>query len=430
VRRTPILLLAAAALLAACSSSNGASGSTSSTTAPTPPSSAVAADGIVPGYGTTVDQASPLIISAVGPAPIPVTGTDAKVHLVYELEVLNFSPRAATLTGLATMAGGPEGEVVASIEGDELTERTILVVDTAPTPIAELPAGRTALILVDDVYDTKADVPSTFSHRLTATFGPVPDGYAGVAAIFPEGPVTQFGGPMAVGAGAPVVIGPPLAGDDWLAGSGCCSLSTHRGTMAPVGGRINASERYAVDWIRVDRSADAELTPGLVVASHRGDPTSNESYLAYGEPLLAVADGTVVEVISDVADTAPMEPPVGLGLAQLGGNIVTIDIGGGVFAFYAHLVPGSPTVAVGDTVRRGQVIGTLGNSGNSTGAHLHFQLATAPASLTGDNVPFEIDTLTLVGNYPGGVFAVGPDAGARTDQLPLMASLVSFPPVP
>lgn len=415
-------------LLAACSSSDDEAGSSSSTT--TPPSSAFESDGVVAGYTTEIDETSPLVITAVGPAPIPVTGTDDKVHLVYELEVLNYSPRPATLTQLETLVGGPDGDVVASVVGDALAERTILVVDTALNPIAEIPAGRTALILVDDVYDARADVPATFSHRLTASFGPVPPEYEGQAALFPAGSVTQFGAAVAIGPGSPVVIGPPVAGDDWLAANACCSLSSHRGTILPVGGRINPSERYAIDWFQIDQSADAELLPGRNISSHRGDPTRNESYLAYGEPLLAVADGTVVDVVSDVPDTPPLVPPVGLELSELGGNVVTIDIGGGVFAFYAHLAPGSPTVKVGDKVTRGQVIGFLGNSGNSTEAHLHFQLATAAASLTGDNVPFEIDTLMLVGNYPGGVYAVGPDAGPRTNQLPLMASLTAFPAQP
>jgi len=132
----------------------------------------------------------------------------------------------------------------------------------------------------------------------------------------------------------------------------------------------------------------------------------------------------------DFAYEVPQVVHPGWKVSELGGNVVIIDIGGGVFAYYAHLAPGSPTVKVGDKVRRGQVIGTLGNSGNTSEAHLHFQLSTSAASLTGDNVPFEIDTLTLVGNYPGGVYAAGPEAGPRTNQLPLIASLVSFPPAP
>jgi murein DD-endopeptidase MepM/ murein hydrolase activator NlpD len=49
-----------------------------------------------------------------------------------------------------------------------------------------------------------------------------------------------------------------------------------------------------------------------------------------------------------------------------------------VYAGYAHLIPGTVTVNRGDTVREGEVLGELGNSGNSNGPHLHFQLMNAP----------------------------------------------------
>ena len=58
----------------------------------------------------------------------------------------------------------------------------------------------------------------------------------------------------------------------------------------------------------------------------------------------------------------------------LAGNHVILDIGGGRFAFYAHLQPGSLRVKLGDKVRRGQVLGLVGNSGNSTEPHLHFHI--------------------------------------------------------
>lgn len=426
MRQVPIVLIAGVLLLAACSSSEGATDSTSSTTlAPS------ADNAIVPGYPTDVDQTSPLVISTVGPAPIPVTGTDNKVHMVYEIQVLNYSPRPAALTKLETVIGGPEGDVVASVVGAALAERTMLVVDTTLNASGNIPPGRTALILVDDTYDAKADVPETFSHRLTASFGPVENGFAG-GALFIEGSVTLFGGPVSTGTGSPVVIGPPLAGGDWVATGACCVLTAHRGAMLPLGGRINAAERYAIDWIKFGPGLDSSDSP-TGPPSFSEDPTNNENYFAYGEPLLAVADGTVVQVVEGLADAVPPTLPPDLTLTQMPGNSVTIDIGGGAFALYAHVAPGSTTVEVGDKVKRGQVIGQLGNSGNSVEAHLHFQISSSPASLTGNNLPFEIDTLTLVGNWvvsPPTSVLDGAAAGPRTNQLPLSQSAVAFPNVP
>ena len=56
------------------------------------------------------------------------------------------------------------------------------------------------------------------------------------------------------------------------------------------------------------------------------------------------------------------------------GNYVVIDHGGDVETHYYHLANGSVTVALGDHVTAGQVIGQMGSTGASTGAHLHFQL--------------------------------------------------------
>lgn len=384
------------------------------------------------GYPTDVDVLSPLVITALTPDPIPFTGTDGKVHVAYELSVLNYSPRDATVTRLETLEGGPEGEVTAVVEGDALAERTMVIAGPAGGAI---PAGATGLLVVDDVYDDLADVPASFTHRLDATFGPLAAGAEGQAGLFPGDPTSVIGGPVTTSTESPVVIGPPLDGSDWLVGSGCCEMGTHRSVMLPIGGRVNGAERFAVDWFKFDMSLDPAAQVDLVETglspTFRGDPAQNENYLAYGEAVLAVADGTIVAVVSDTPDNVPGVLPTGLDVVGMGGNYVSIDIGDGVHAFYAHLSPGSPTVKVGDKVTRGQVIGTVGNTGNSAEVHLHFQLQRTPTQALGDNVPFEIDAFTFAGSFAIETgFASDPDAGARTDQSPLIWSIVDFPGAP
>lgn len=83
-----------------------------------------------------------------------------------------------------------------------------------------------------------------------------------------------------------------------------------------------------------------------------------------GVPVEAIADGTVVG--SSVADGS-------------WGTHVTIEhvVDGVVFrSSYAHLQSGSMPLSLGDTVERGQVIGRVGNTGQSMGAHLHFTIQT------------------------------------------------------
>lgn len=64
------------------------------------------------------------------------------------------------------------------------------------------------------------------------------------------------------------------------------------------------------------------------------------------------------------------------------GNYVIIQHVDGNHTLYAHLAQGSITVNVGDSVKQGQVIGKVGNSGNSTGPHLHFEVRIGGNDIT------------------------------------------------
>ena len=68
--------------------------------------------------------------------------------------------------------------------------------------------------------------------------------------------------------------------------------------------------------------------------------------------------------------------------------MVVIDIGGGNFAFFAHLKPGSLRVKLGDHVARGDVIALLGNTGNSDAPHLHFHVMDGPSPLDANGRPY------------------------------------------
>lgn len=371
----------------------------------------------------------PLVITPVPQPPSPVRGTDGHYHVVYELQVLNAGPRAATLTSVESVADGPAGRVVGSLSGPAITARSLLVGDYTlpPTPATEIPAGRTLLLLLDDVYDTREAVPAAVVQRVRATFGALPPDQATFAAATFPAESEQITVPLQIDGPAPRVIGPPLTGPDWVAVNGCCELSPHRGAMVPLDGRINGGERYAVDWSRFDLEARplADLARGTQ-ATFTGDPTRNEDYFSFDQPVLAVADATVVAVVGDMPE-APPRQFLTLPLSDLGGNRVVLDLGGGAYAFYAHLETGSPTVRVGDQVRRGQVIARTGNSGNTTESHLHFQLMDSPAPLSATNLPFEIDTMTWLGTVTPDGLVPQPAQGPRTGELPLLESAVGFP---
>jgi hypothetical protein len=393
------------------------------------PSTAVPTTAVVD--ATAVDTISPLIITAVAPDPTPFRGSDDRFHVAYELTVLNFAPAPATITALDTVA--PDGALVRSLDQQDVADRMMIVADYSGAQPAngdalQIPSGKTAIIVIDDVYRTGSDIPDSVSHRIAATFGRPESGEGGIAELWPR-QVSQLGGEIAIADGAAVQIGAPLAGPGWVIDNGCCTLNAHRNVVLPVDGRINGAERFAIDASRIDVAAVAAGSPGDPYVD--GDPTRNESNRSYGAPVLAVADATVVAVTADVPDTEPGSLPLGPGftLANLGGNSVVLELAPDLYGVYYHLAPGSPTVRIGDRVRKGDVIATLGNSGNSSAAHLHFQLSRSPLIFSSDSVPFVIDRFTVVGSLDPATDRLLPQpaTGLREAELPMATDVIDFP---
>ena len=105
---------------------------------------------------------------------------------------------------------------------------------------------------------------------------------------------------------------------------------------------------------------------------HSGiDIASNDG--SYGTYIIAARDGTVIYPNSDSPTNCVSngtEDPCGGGY----GNYVMIEHSDGSVTVYAHMYENSITVHYGDQVSQGQVIGKMGSSGRSTGAHLHFEV--------------------------------------------------------
>src|SRR5262249_30343129 len=76
-------------------------------------------------------------------------------------------------------------------------------------------------------------------------------------------------------------------------------------------------------------------------------------------------------------------------------NLILLNIGDGLYAGYAHLQPGSLKVKKGDRVRQGQVLALLGNTGNSSEPHLHFQLADGPRAFDAEGIPYGLASFEL-----------------------------------
>ena len=119
------------------------------------------------------------------------------------------------------------------------------------------------------------------------------------------------------------------------------------------------------------------------------------------------------------------------GHLHYGGNEVVLELEPGIFAFYAHLQPGSIRVQIGES-KVGEVLGLLDNTGNTDAAHLDFQLADGPDVLTATSRPFVIDTWTLTGivspeSTPPRTSGVVGAHGPQTATFPLELTVADFP---
>lgn len=97
-----------------------------------------------------------------------------------------------------------------------------------------------------------------------------------------------------------------------------------------------------------------ELHPGIDI----GRPSAGADWPESERAVVAAADGTVISA----------------GYRGGYGNTIIIDHGNGVTTLYAHLASGGILVSTGQSVSRGERIGTVGSTGNSTGPHLHFEV--------------------------------------------------------
>ena len=72
--------------------------------------------------------------------------------------------------------------------------------------------------------------------------------------------------------------------------------------------------------------------------------------------------------------------------------MVVIDHGNGEFSMMGHMQKGSVRVKPGEVVKQGQVLGLMGNSGDTSGPHIHYQLQAGSDWERSDALPFSLST--------------------------------------
>jgi hypothetical protein len=358
-------------------------------------------------------QVTPLAVGTFDGKVEPVAGSDDKAHLAYELRLTNIASANLKLERVRVLDPSRDGRVVDELSGDEVDSRVIVFGGAEDKTFGP---GVSGLLFMDVTYPVEARLPDKLDYRFDVSTSE-PTGLAG----------SFRAGPTPVSQQTPARIGSPLLGKMWLTGEGCCdTLTSHRSAIFPIDGTFYAPERFAIDWVQVGENGRL----------YDGPKDELSSYPSYGARIRSVADGIVVGTRDNQPEQKPGRFPSGLALNDFGGNYVVVKIADGSYAYFAHLQNGSDGVRVkpGERVEKGQVIGKLGNTGNTDAPHLHFMLIDGKAPLTSHALPFEIDSYSTRGvldNYDG--FLGGAKAqmspeqsGEQHTRLPLHRTVNDF----
>jgi hypothetical protein len=367
---------------------------------------ALASAALAKDYG----QPSAIIVSPLHPAQV-VRGDDGMDHVEYDLLVLSVLPEPVSLTSVSVR--DPAGRELARIEGEALAAVTQSLF--GHEPMSEIPASAAVAVEVDLILPPDS-VPERLTHEINYAFKPASEiapMYEGLKVAAPD--VTIDRKPA-------IKIKPPVKGDGWIVSNGCCTPNLHRDLRIGIDGVfVETPELFSIDFAKMkgDRIFD-------------GDGSKNEQHYAFGEDVLAVADGTIVFVQDGKPETTPNVATPAKAKDDYGGNIVMLEIGPDVFALYVHLQTGSVAVKGGDVVKAGTALAKVGNTGPSLGPHLHFGLSDKPDVFSGRSLPFVFETFTKVGDVDFDAseadrVVIKPDSREIRSAYPLYGSVVNFP---
>ncbi len=352
--------------------------------------------------------------------PTPVKGTDGKWYLVYHLFLTNWSFSDLILKSVE-VSDEERGKLLSRYQDEELSDfyrfrsliptppRSEMPNRTYPRPIG---SGRTGVLFFWLTVDAPDSIPSMLSHRFT--FEPNP-----LIKLLRDSVADQSSGMVLdnfrvrVSADKPMVIGAPLRGGPWRCGNGLAYNTAHQ-YLTIRDGRVRIAQRFAIDFQKVDAEGNTLPNPFP-------DEITNQMFYCYGAEVLAVADGVVSFVKDGIPENVPQasgefKAAVPIARETVSGNWISMELGKNCYAFYAHLQPGSIRVKLGDKVRKGEVIGLLGNSGNTTGPHLHFHLGDANSLNGSEGIPFVFESVEIVGETHPHVL-----------ELPLNNTIARFP---
>ena len=185
---------------------------------------------------------------------------------------------------------------------------------------------------------------------------------------------------------------------------------THR-LIQQIGITANNS-RFAYDFVVVNRE----------LQMFKKTPCRNEDFFCWGEPVYCPGDGKIASASSDRPDNPLYDPPPfdleahvkdpDAAMKKHLGNYTIIDHGNDEFSILAHMQMDSVQVKAGAKAAKGELIGQIGNSGDSGFPHIHYQFQNGRDLRTSEGLPHKFQRFDLIiGNTTRKVEGSFPNTG-------------------
>ena len=191
----------------------------------------------------------------------------------------------------------------------------------------------------------------------------------------------------------------------------------------PSHGTDYFAQRFAIDFFQVDGRSDSAHSSATWRQFLATVPAHD--FVCWNAPVLAAASGVVravgdgwadrlrINALYEFARVLVVPPrPSQDDFRPLLGNYITLECAAG-YLLYAHLRQGSILVRPGEEVAVGDELARVGNSGNTTMPHLHFQRMSSPDPFAADGLPILFTGLEIESN--SGWTDIGPVIPGRDD---------------
>lgn len=137
------------------------------------------------------------------------------------------------------------------------------------------------------------------------------------------------------------------------------------------------SQRYAYDF---------EIRKNNLPYHH--DAQKNENYYSYLQEIIAPYDGWVIDLVNDYKNThITQDRKIICDVDDPKGNYIVLKHPNREYSTICHFEKDSFKVKLGEMVKQGEILGLVGNSGNTQGPHIHFQIQQGPNPDTDKGIP-------------------------------------------